>query len=232
MYMNKWLLPVSLSFGLASVLFISFGDQGYAISITDEDGPIEDLTALFYFLGFLLALISVFRSEIRYFPALWAILCFVFLGEETSWFQRIFDYTVPAVEEMNAQGEFNLHNLKIFQGEELFVDGKINKVGLFDYLFSTQNIFRLGFFGYFLIFPIVANQKRIKLWLSNLGYVKPSSKFTFTMLVVMASSFALAVVSPPDVKSAMAETREMFYAYFILVYLVMCFWPDERPRAY
>lgn len=223
MAMNKWLLQVSFIFGVAFLLFVSFGNPEYGIRITEEDGPIEDLTALFYLFGVVVGFIAIFRSGNRYFAILWTLLCFVFLGEETSWFQRVLDYSVPAVEEMNSQGEFNFHNLKIFQGEELFVDGKLNKVGLIDYIFSTQNVFRIGFFGYFLILPLLSLHSKGARVLSIVGYVRPGTLFICIMLLVIGTSFALAINSPTAVKSALAETREMFYAYFILIYLVLYF---------
>ena len=52
----------------------------------------------------------------------WLVLCVLFLGEEVSWFQRVFGYSVPAVEAINSQGEFNLHN--IGNGERFLEGGE------------------------------------------------------------------------------------------------------------
>ena len=42
----------------------------------------------------------------------WALLMFVFMGEEISWGQRILGFGTPEVlMEINHQQEFNLHNI-------------------------------------------------------------------------------------------------------------------------
>lgn len=231
MFKNKWLLPFSLIFGLICILFIWFGDPDFVYKITREDGSIEYLTALFYFLGVVLGGITIFKSKKKLlFPIVWTLLCFVFLGEETSWFQRVFNYSVPAVEQVSAQKEFNLHNLEIFKGDHLFVDGKLSNAGIINFLKSTQNIFRLGFFGYFLVIPILMFNKKIKNFLLKIGYQSPSFKFILFMLIVLVLSFVLAILSPENVKMAMAETREMLYAYYIFIYIGIYYW-QKRSEA-
>ncbi|GGG32712.1 hypothetical protein [Bizionia arctica] len=220
MFKNKWLLPFSLVFGLIFVLFMWFGEPEYVSEINREDGPIEYLTAFFYLIGFILCLITIFKGKNKLlFPIIWAILCFVFMGEETSWFQRVFEYSVPGIEKVNVQNEFNFHNLDIFIGEKLFVDGKISQAGIINFFKSSQNMFRIGFFGYFLMIPLLMLNKKIKKLLLKIGYQKPSLNFLLIMLVVFSLSFVLAILSPGLVKMAFAETREMLYAYFIFIYI-------------
>lgn len=231
MFKNKLLMPFSLVFGLFFVLFIWFGEPNFVVEITEEDGFIEYLTAVFYLLGFFLAIIAIFKRKKRLVLAIvWAILCFMFLGEETSWFQRILKYSVPGVENVSSQNEFNLHNLEIFSGDSLFVDGKISKEGIINFLTSTQNMFRLGFFGYFLILPLLTFNKKIKKLLTKIGYVKPSTKFILVLLIVMVLAFVLAILSPEEVKMAMAETREMLYAFFIFLYVGIYIWSQNKTQ--
>ena len=229
MFKNKWLLPILLIFGLFWILFIWFGEPNYVDRITREDGPIEYLTALFYLLAVILGLITIFKRKKKLlFPIVWTLLCFLFLGEETSWFQRIFNYSVPAVEQVSGQNEFNIHNLQIFSGDSLFVDGKLSKAGIINFLKSSQNIFRLGFFGYFLVIPILMFNKKIKNFLLKIGYENPSFKFLLYMLTVLILSFVLAILSPELIKMAMAETREMLYAYYIFIYIGMYYWQNNK----
>ncbi|MER2998174.1 hypothetical protein [Pontibacter populi] len=115
-------------------------------SYTSEDGYIENITA------FSLLLVAVFfgvaasknTGFIR--VALWFIaLVFIFgSGEEISWGQRIFGYQTPdELKDVNTQGEFNLHNMK--------VEGvKLNKL-----IFSTGMY--SGLFFYFLGLPLLYN---------------------------------------------------------------------------
>ena len=51
---------------------------------------------------------------------------FVFMGEEISWGQRIFDITPPEIlEEINVQNEINLHNMKFMDD---YFGGKYNSI--------------------------------------------------------------------------------------------------------
>lgn len=212
---------ILLVIGLSSILFIWLGNQSYVYQITREDGIVENLTAIFYLLGFAFGVISIFKNKQLLFPIIWTLLCFLFLGEETSWFQRIFNYSVPAVESVNAQSEFNFHNLDLFNGDKLFVDGNLNKIGIINFLKSTQNIFRLGFFGYFLAIPVLLYIPRLKRLLTKKGFPKPDFKFIIIILIVFGLSFVLAVYAPFDRKMAIAETREMLYALFIFMYVLV-----------
>lgn len=230
--LSKYNLTVRILFyfGLLSLLFIWLGKQSYVYQITREDGIVENLTAIFYLLGFIFGLRAIFKNKQLLFPIIWTILCFFFLGEETSWFQRIFNYSVPAVENVNAQNEFNLHNLELFKGDKLFVDGQINKMGMINFLKSTQNLFRLGFFGYFVGLPVLLFIPRIKRFLLKKGFPKTDFKFILVILIVFGLSFILAIYAPFDRKMAFAETREMLYAFFIFVYILFFIWLRNRQK--
>ena len=208
--------------GLFSILFIAFSTEAFAHEITDEDGIIENLSALFYLTGFIVGLVTIFKTKKMLLPIAWTLMCFVFLGEETSWFQRILNYSVASVENVNSQNEFNLHNLSIFKGDSLFVDGKISKEGVINFLKSSQNIYRIFFFGYFLILPILMTLfKRLGRFVTKLGYIKPSWTYIAIFSLIFGLSFFLAIYSSLDKKMALAETREMLYAFFIFMYLWM-----------
>jgi hypothetical protein len=87
----------------------------------EEDTLIESLTSMFFglaALGFvLIARRSMFlktkQSGPRYlWVALWALLMFVFMGEEISWGQRIFSTVTPQwLDTINLQKETNVHNV-------------------------------------------------------------------------------------------------------------------------
>jgi hypothetical protein len=156
-------------------------------------------------------------------PILWVVLCLVFLGEETSWFQRIFDYSIPEVEQINTQNEFNLHNLNMFQGGRL----TNSTIKLSDF-FKSQNLFRFGFFAYFLAIPLMINIPMVKGLMSKVGYHKPDTGFTLGLLLVFVLSFVFAPFSPSNVRSALAETREMLYAFFIMLYVMAYIWPKRH----
>jgi hypothetical protein len=119
MNMKRFLTILTALFGPAVLLFVFFGEFDTLYRLTLEDGIFESATALFYAVGMIVAALAVFRRQKKLLPVVWAVLCLFFLGEETSWFQRQLNFSVPSVEEINVQGEFNLHNLNVFHGGKL-----------------------------------------------------------------------------------------------------------------
>jgi len=78
---------------------------------------IERLEALLWLTGFIGFLIGRYRETNR-FRGRWLIgfclLCFLALGEETSWGQHYLHYVAPeAVKGVNVQNEFNVHNTNL-----------------------------------------------------------------------------------------------------------------------
>lgn len=226
------LIPFFLIFGVGWLVYLRLGDIDRILHISREDGLVEYATALFYFIGFIVGIYSI-KARKKYalpisVPIIWTFLCFFFLGEEVSWFQRIFNYSVSSVEAVSKQGEFNLHNLMIFSEGAFISEGKINKMTISEMLFSSQNLFRLGFFSYFLIIPVLCLNKKIKAILQKMGYLKPSWTAVGIVFIVFLFSFLLAVLSPVEFKPPIAESREMLYALFILIYVILYIKPDKE----
>lgn len=222
---HRTLIIMSFIYGIGSILFVWIGEVGTVSVLTREDGVVENLTAIFFMAGLIISFITIFRVERILLSIVWVVLCFIFLGEETSWFQRIIPYSVQGIEQINSQNEFNLHNLEVFHGGNL-IDSSI---GLED-LFKSQNLFRIGFFGYFLVIPMLVYITVFEALTSEAGYKRPDTSFTFVLLFVFVLSFFLALFSPENVKSALAETREMLYAFFILLYIIVYMWPNKKTR--
>lgn len=222
---NRVVAKILLLVGGASILFIWFVSPDIAHSLTREDGAIENLSAIFWLCGFLISLICIFKlkGKQKIIAIVWMLLCFIFLGEETSWFQRIFNYSISSVEQISAQNEFNLHNLRPLQG------GSWMKSFHLKNLLKSQNLFRVGFFGYFLLLPLVMYVRKIKYFMLKIGYKKPDILFVIVLLFVFGLSYSLVFLSPPKVvKSALAETREMLFSFVVLVYIAAYIWPKNK----
>ena len=220
---TRLFILISFIFGISATLYVWFGERNVIDMLTREDGIVEYLSVLFYMAALVACFIALFKNEHKFLTLVWAILCFLFIGEEMSWFQRLFDYSVPWVEDLNKQKEFNLHNLNIFQSGKL-TDASIE---LSDFL-EAQNLFRLGFFGYFIVLPFLLNIPILRGFLLKLGYKKPDIGFILVLIFVLALSFTATILCPSFVKRAMAETREMLYAYFIMAYVIIYIWPDDK----
>lgn len=120
---NPFIIFCAVGFVAVHCLFVVFYYQtpDFFKKINVEDGPMENGSAIFYLLGAVFFVFVVARSK-HWLSRTWAILFalafFVLAGEEVSWGQRLFDYHVEAVEEINSQGEFNIHNLEQFHAHQ------------------------------------------------------------------------------------------------------------------
>lgn len=109
--------------------FPNYISKDLLLELTKEDSAYENASALLFLLTaiafFILAIrptyYRTFKNkeaypERKYFWLL-ALLFFFAFGEEISWAQRIFDFdTLDVIKENNIQQEFNLHNMKGFDG--------------------------------------------------------------------------------------------------------------------
>ncbi|MGB6015575.1 MAG: hypothetical protein WBG32_12660, partial [Nodosilinea sp.] len=110
-----WLnfLITLLATNLLSIYIASQGsaDLGF---IFHEDGVLESLSAIFYFVAAGIFAIG-FKDRpapLRFGCLFFAVLMFLVGGEEISWGQRLFNIATPeALGTVNVQGEFNMHNI-------------------------------------------------------------------------------------------------------------------------
>ncbi|KAA1189515.1 hypothetical protein F0M18_14245 [Pseudohalioglobus sediminis] len=116
-----------------------------------EDSIVENLGALCFFLTSIVALFIFLRTRNIFF----LLLCLVFFlgaGEEVSWGQRIFNFETPAaMKEMNVQGEFNLHNIEIFNSANF---DKTYKQGL-EKLLTINFLYKLFWASWCIILPLL-----------------------------------------------------------------------------
>lgn len=212
-----YLYIMAFLFGIACITAIWLGNPKDISILTQEDGVIENLSAIFYFLGIICCLVAIFKRKFVMFSCLWLFLCVFFLGEETSWFQRYLDFSIPAVENINSQSEFNIHNLNMMQGGQLIDEQGRFQVNI-QKIFTSQSLFRMGLFIYFLILPITFLNRNAKSFMVRIGYPNPPALFIIAMWATIILSFIFALFSSLQIKSALAETREMLYAFFIFLY--------------
>ena len=95
--------------------------------LLQENGPYENLGALACLIGSVVLAITyikypvgnafgIFKTKRNVFLLLLALFMFFVAGEEVSWGQRLFGFSVPEfIAKTNFQSELNIHNLKIIQ---------------------------------------------------------------------------------------------------------------------
>jgi len=199
-----------------------FGDPEAVAIIARQEGLIEDLTALFYFFGAAASLIAIYHRKFVIVAGLWLALCILFLGEETSWFQRFFNYHVLAVENISGQKEFNLHNLNFWDWQEFIgEDGRFRFS--FGKLLGAQAIFRIGFFSYFLALPLLLLNSRIARFAARFEIPPMPAGFLAAIWTVVIASFILTLNTEGPLRDMISETREFFYAIVIFLYTLLFF---------
>lgn len=190
-----------------------FAGRQALLDLGAEDHPVENLAALFWAAASAVCVYRLVRGQkqSRLLLVFWAVAAFVFMGEETSWFQRVLDFQTPeSVAEANLQGEFNLHNL--LQSD-------------------SQRLFQLFFLGYFLVLPLLMLWPRARAWAGRVGYSAPHRAFVVTVWVVIAVSLLLQALGHEEARRVDAESRETFYAFTVLAYVSLYLRPGRARRA-
>jgi len=158
----------------------------YHHSLSQEDGPLESLTAAFMLTSGCLCLQRARGLELM--PKCGHIVFGVFLlfvaGEEISWGQRILQFSTPNFfQEYNAQQEFNLHNLK-------FYGYKVNRV-----LFG--NLLEFSVLAFLLISPVLYRENdRVRAVFDNYSIPCPRDR----LVVGYVLSVALIIFMDSDRK--------------------------------
>ena len=139
------LLPIYyLLFIYCFVYILPYGKLLIGMSWFDwlrsEDGPLEWMQFIEYFISSLLAFFVFFMKKKKkdvntIFWLLIAFLSFLIAGEEISWGERLTGIGIDSIANLNVQGETNFHNLPFFHNY------------LLDPVFEISCIF-LGWFGW------------------------------------------------------------------------------------
>ena len=117
------LLPIYyLLFIYCFVYILPYGKIFIGISWFDwlksEDGPLEWMQFIEYGLSSLLAFLIFLKPKKKDINSLiWlliAFLSFLIAGEEISWGERIFGFSIESITELSIQAETNFHNLPFF----------------------------------------------------------------------------------------------------------------------
>jgi len=208
-------IPFIISIGLLSLILL--GGSENALKLTKEDGIIESLSALFYLLSIIFCIVGIKKKNFLFFSWVWLLLSILFLGEETSWFQRYIGYSVTQVEKINSQAEFNIHNLYFLYGGEYIIHGNFHL--RLKNLLTSQSLFRIGLILYFFILPLLSLTPLGNRLLKKINYPKPNLFFITTMWLSIIITVVPIFFTSSAIKPALAETRETVYAMFIFTYI-------------
>ncbi len=88
-------------------------------TVVGGEGPLEWIQFFGYAFSSLISLLIYFKIKNKRSinSLIWLIIfasCFFIAGEEISWGERIFGYSIESIAKLSIQGETNLHNLPFF----------------------------------------------------------------------------------------------------------------------
>ncbi len=203
---------------------------------TKEDGFYENIGALFFLLTaitfFLLAAKPKrFLSENKrfknikrfYFMGLAFLFLFAF-GEEISWGQRIFNYATPeALKKINAQEEFNIHNIQVFHGR---TEDGVEKKGIFA-LFTMHRLFYIAFLTYLFIIPLLTKLNgNFKAFINKRGLPLPPIIFGILFCANWLFGNTLRAVLVNLKGHGIVEIKETVFA--LILFMLALYWVRFR----
>ena len=212
----------------ALLLAIALLPEDATYAWTDEDGPVESASALFWLAAAIAAAFSASRAGRNgaLLIAAFSLGCFVLFGEEISWGQRLIGFETPeAIREINYQDEVNLHNLDFLtpsgrSWREALRTGQFS----WDLLLNADKIFVLGYFTYFFLLPFLP--------LPFLGYPPASLDWRVAFGGVLVASYALMLIVTGSARQdSIAETREMIYALGAFCYSIELVRSQPRSKG-
>ncbi len=130
--------------------------------ITKEDGIIESAGALYFLAASIVLFISYkndntsndfsfLKTKKNFFLLLFSILFFITFGEEISWGQRILGIQTPEmIADVNVQNEINIHNLSIFNRDNMDEKSK-----MITNLLNVDRLFSIFWFSYCILVPMI-----------------------------------------------------------------------------
>lgn len=213
--LKKYIISIILVL-ILSYSFLNFSPDNIINDWGKEDGFFEWLTALCYFISFLL-LAVIYKKNKNIFILLLGIVMLFGAGEELSWGQRIFGFATPeAVDQVNVQHEFNLHNTVLFDSRHL--DMKL-KTGV-EKLFEMNFLLKLFFACFGILLPICIYHVKL---ISNFIYklkvpVPPISLGLFFSISWFLMKFSLISYRPESsVSRAGSEIAEFIGSYIMAI---------------
>lgn len=212
------------------VLLLSYSvmivfDESKIRFLTKEDGIIESIGALWYLFASFILIFLYYRDKTGYnilgikskrniFYLLLGLLLFVAFGEEISWGQRIFNFeTAENIKEINAQGEFNIHNLKFLHGDDEYGNPKKG----IQYWLTAGTLFFLFWVIYCVVLPILSKlSKGISNFLKNLSI--PIVPLWLSVMFVLNYFLSRIVGALGDMNThAIVEIKEANTAFLFFV---------------
>lgn len=231
---------ILLALIVLSFLIICSLDEDKAFKLSLEDGIIEYLSGLFFFMAAIISFyhfvtlkaggkINLFRTKRNYLVLLLGLFFLFCAGEEISWGQRLFGIETPEfMEKENAQKEFNFHNLYIFQG----TDKDMNLKSGIKYWFTGHKIFAYFWITFCLLIPLAsALNSKLSDFLKRLSFPVMPVWLGGLFLVNHVVSKVCEGMNLFSWPTPIVETKETIFAFLFLVSTIYFYSDHKKPGA-
>lgn len=212
-----WLfLPVA--FPVFQLLFAHFDTERYLRWMEGEQGFVEQASAVFAFVAAAVG-ISLLRQR-RRLPSRWlavwllfgTLACVYDGGEEISWGQQWFHWNTPeGWSKINRQHETNLHNTSSWLNQK------------------PEMVLQIGVFVGGFVYPLTTGRRRRlqgieriddwRYWWWPTAVMVPTAVISLSIELLNKKVNLFHMLGHPFNLTRYSETAEMYYAYFMLLYL-------------
>ena len=203
----------------ATYLFL---DVSGIIALGREDGVFEWLTVVFFLVASTLFFFAWRESGNAIFLLL-ALALFLGAGEEISWGQRLLGFATPqALASVNAQQEFNIHNLALVNPRDMTGEYKQGVARLL-----TVNFFyKLFWLGFGVLIPLAVRTNRLAAFVAQ-RFQFPVAALPIGLLFIvnwLAYRLTLSFLHSGQDEHYYAAAMEIQEALSALVFMMLAFW--------
>jgi len=219
--LRRYLALGAAALVLSYSAYLAFDVSG-AIALGREDGVFEWLTVVF-FLTAAAAFFFSWRESGNAFFLLLALALFIGAAEEISWGQRLLGFATPqAVASVNAQQEFNIHNLAALNPRDMTGEYKQGVARLL----TVNFLYKVFWLGFGILIPLAVRTNRVAAFVAR-RFQFPVAALPIGILFLvnwLAYKLALGLAVPGQDDHYYASAMEIQEALSAMVFMLLGFW--------
>jgi hypothetical protein len=216
-YIALAIVAIGISYGT----YLAFDVRGIML-LGREDGVFEWVTVVFFLVAAALFFFA-WRESGNAFYLLLALAFFVGAGEEISWGQRLIGFGTPqALATVNAQQEFNLHNLAVLNPRDMSGEYKHGLARLL----TVNFLYKLFWLGFGVLIPLAVRASALAAFLAR-RFQFPVAALPIGLLFIvnwLAYKATLSLLARGQDEHYYAAAMEMQEALSALVFTLLGFW--------
>jgi len=219
--LRLYIVLVAAAIAISYSTYLVF-DASAVIALGREDGVFEYVTVVCFLVASAVFFFA-WRESGNAFFLLLALALFVGAGEEISWGQRLIGFATPqALASVNAQQEFNLHNLAAINPRDMTGEYKQGIARLL----TVNFVYKLFWLGFGVLIPLAVRINRVAAYVAGrfqfpVAALPIGVLFVVNWLVYRLTMSLLQTGEDPHYYAAAMEIQEALSA---LVFMMLAFW--------